>query len=165
MLSDGIISIGNNVFSECEKLTEITIPKSIVKIGINAFNKCENLATVSYSGTIEEWDSIQIDINNSCLDSARFYCKIPITTPTIVESETELKWNFDVSLEKTYANSYVYAVAYDNNNTLIDIIQKPLNISDSTNIEINKNVNIDNIKIFVWTDNMQPITTVWEREI
>lgn len=94
-----------------------------------------------------------------------FTAKIPITTPTIVESETEFKWNFDVSVEKTYTNSYVYAVAYDNNNTLIDIIQKPLNISDSTNIEINKNVNIDNIKIFVWTDNLQPITTVWEREI
>ncbi len=165
ILSDGITSIGNNMFSECEKLTEITIPESIAKIGTNAFNKCENLATVSYSGTIEEWDSIQIDTNNSCLYSARFYCKIPITTPTIVESETEFKWNFDVSVEKTYTNSYVYAVAYDNNNTLIDIIQKPLNISDSTNIEINKNVNIDNIKIFVWTDNMQPITTVWEREI
>lgn len=74
-LDGNITSIGDYAFDGFGKLSEITIPESIAKIGTNAFNKCENLATVSYSGTIEEWDSIQIDTNNSCLYSARFYCK------------------------------------------------------------------------------------------
>lgn len=46
-ICDGITSIGDNAFFECDRLTDVTIAKSVTAIGDNAFYKCESLADIT----------------------------------------------------------------------------------------------------------------------
>ena len=43
VIPEGVISIGNGAFSECEQLVSVSIPDSITEIGENAFGFCPNL--------------------------------------------------------------------------------------------------------------------------
>ena len=45
VISDGVTSIGDYAFSNCETLTSITIPDSVTSIGNGAFYKCTSLTT------------------------------------------------------------------------------------------------------------------------
>ena len=44
-----IIAIGNAAFYNCDRLTSVTIPKTIVSIGNNAFHGCIGLSTVDFN--------------------------------------------------------------------------------------------------------------------
>lgn len=46
------------MFSGCDALTTVTIPKSVTAIGEGAFN-CENLTSINYQGTKVEWYRIE----------------------------------------------------------------------------------------------------------
>ncbi|MFW5779918.1 MAG: leucine-rich repeat domain-containing protein, partial [Bacillota bacterium] len=49
---EGVTSIGNNAFSHCTKLTEISIPDSVTSIGHSAFSYCTELSYVSMENSI-----------------------------------------------------------------------------------------------------------------
>ena len=51
-----IIEIGDNVFSGCCLLREITIPNSVTKVGKNAFKDCKSL-TISIPKNCSSYDS------------------------------------------------------------------------------------------------------------
>lgn len=55
---DGITTIGNSLFAQCNNLTSIKIPSSITSIGAYAFSMCENLDSV-YITDIETWCNIE----------------------------------------------------------------------------------------------------------
>ena len=82
----GITHIGAYAFSNCTQLTSVTIPVSVEHIGLSAFSKCTQVKTVYYSGTQEQWDQIEIGINNDCLRSASL-----IVAPSH-DCETYGKW-------------------------------------------------------------------------
>ncbi len=90
---------------------------------------------------------------------------IPIQTPTVTQTETDDAWSFEVTLETTYANSTVFAAAYDANGALIGMSVTDLQTDGATTVLLKKYTDADIVKIFIWNDAMQPITTVWESEI
>ncbi len=47
-ISDSVTSIGDNAFSGCSNLKNITIPDSVTSIGSNAFDGCDNLKCSEY---------------------------------------------------------------------------------------------------------------------
>ena len=70
----GITSIGSTMFYYCCNLTNITMPNSITRIGNSAFSGCSGLTDIYYSGTEDEWYSINVDINNGSLTGVTIHC-------------------------------------------------------------------------------------------
>ena len=50
--------IGSDFLSNNATVTSVTIPNSITKIGYSAFYKCDNLSSITYKGTVDEWNDI-----------------------------------------------------------------------------------------------------------
>lgn len=73
IISNGVTSIGESSFANCNSLTCITISNSITKISNSAFNGCSNLNSVYYTGTSTEWSSITIGSYNDALTNATIY--------------------------------------------------------------------------------------------
>ncbi len=86
VIPNGVTNIGVNVFSDCTNLKSVTIPNSVSIIDSGAFSYCSNLeevtipssvlivkssafaassslATIVYSGTKEQWETIQKEID------------------------------------------------------------------------------------------------------
>ena len=62
VIPDGVTSIGNNSFSYCSGITSIVIPDSVIEIG-DAFNNCNNLVSITFNGTVEQWNAISKNNN------------------------------------------------------------------------------------------------------
>jgi len=54
----GTITIASKAFSECKRITKLTIPTSVTYIGDAAFADCTSLTDVYYAGSEEEWAAI-----------------------------------------------------------------------------------------------------------
>ena len=67
VIPNGITSIDDFAFDHCETLREVTIPSSVIFIGFKAFYSCINLSTINYTGTKEQWDTIEIRSENGHL--------------------------------------------------------------------------------------------------
>ncbi len=52
VIENGVTSIGECAFCECNGLTSISIPASVTSIGAEAFNGCSNLTTVSIPASV-----------------------------------------------------------------------------------------------------------------
>ena len=70
VVEDGVTSIGDNAFAACENLTEIEIPATVTSIGDNAFSGCEALETVTYTGSEEQWNEIEIGAGNETFEES-----------------------------------------------------------------------------------------------
>ena len=62
-IPDKVEQIGINCFEDCSSLRTVTLPRSLKKIGYGIFLSCDSLTDVYYTGSKEEWASIQMDPN------------------------------------------------------------------------------------------------------
>ena len=53
-LPEGLTSIGNYAFLDCEELTAVSIPEGVTRIGDRAFDYCENLTDISLPDSLTE---------------------------------------------------------------------------------------------------------------
>lgn len=81
-IGEGVTSIGNEAFRECEKLTSITIPENVLFINNGAFMDCSNLAFITFLGyviigrdsRIFKNCSNEITVNGNIPDNAFWGC-------------------------------------------------------------------------------------------
>ncbi len=73
VIADGITSLGSYAFYEYNSLKDVFISKSVISVGSGAFSGCISLTNVYYSGSEEEWNTIEIGSNNTCLTDAKVY--------------------------------------------------------------------------------------------
>jgi hypothetical protein len=53
MISNSVITIGNDAFSSCQNLTSITIPNSVTAFGERAFSDCTNLTSITIPKSVK----------------------------------------------------------------------------------------------------------------
>ena len=58
-IPNSITTISSGAFCGCSNLISVEIPDSVTTIGNEAFRFCENMQTIYYTGTEEQWNSIQ----------------------------------------------------------------------------------------------------------
>ena len=54
-----VTKIDTYAFTRFDKITQITIPDTVTVIGSQAFYQCDMLKTIVFTGTREQWESIQ----------------------------------------------------------------------------------------------------------
>lgn len=59
-LPEGLMSIGRSAFENCNYLNNIHLPSTIMTIDDDAFYDCRSLSSISYNGTMEMWDLIDV---------------------------------------------------------------------------------------------------------
>jgi|GEM_PF-6032449 len=59
-IPNSVESIGSYEFWGCDNLKDVYLSKNILEISDCAFGYCQNLESIHYSGTSDEWDSINI---------------------------------------------------------------------------------------------------------
>ena len=62
IIEDGVTSISDGAFANCEKLESISIPESVMEIASLAFTGSEKLAQINYAGTEEDWAQVSKDV-------------------------------------------------------------------------------------------------------
>ena len=72
-IPDSVTNIESCSFSFCTNLKSVTISNSVTNIEEAAFKYCENLTDVYYKGTEEQWNQINIDNGNECLNNAKIH--------------------------------------------------------------------------------------------
>jgi hypothetical protein len=75
---DGLRTIAANAFSDCDSITEITIPDSIQNIKSGAFYSCSNLESVDIGDGVQR---IASNVFDRCIELARVY--LPKTPPAL----------------------------------------------------------------------------------
>ena len=101
VIEDGVTSIGNYAFYDCESLTSITIPDSVTNIGCGAFFNCVGLTsiTIPYSVTsigasafeyCTSLTSIIIPDSVTSIGYSVFYSCESLTSITIPDSVTSI---------------------------------------------------------------------------
>lgn len=65
MLSEGVTSLGQQMFNNCSSLETIGIPATVKTIGKNVFAGCSEGLSIYYGGTKSQWEAIDVDKNGN----------------------------------------------------------------------------------------------------
>ena len=70
-----IMGIAPEAFKDETQLEEVTIPATVKEIGKDAFLNCDNITKVTFLGTKEEWEKVDIAEGNESLTTVDVECK------------------------------------------------------------------------------------------
>lgn len=62
-----VIGITDKAFQGEAQVEEVIIPATVTYIGENAFDGCSGITKVTFKGTKEEWEEMEIEAGNECL--------------------------------------------------------------------------------------------------
>lgn len=180
VIEDGITSISQYSFYDCENLTEVSIPASVKAIGYEAFHWCHNVNKVMIDG-LDSWCNIDFDNENSnpLQFGADLYMNgVKETQIKIPEGITEIKpyvfgrsWTNDetktaitsIQLPDTVTSIGENAFAYNHlqsiniPNSVTTIGKEAFAGNDFSTIEVSENVNTINDGAFKDCKKLQKI--------
>ncbi len=96
-IPNSVTSIGGSAFYYCSSLTSIEIPNNVTSIGGSAFYSCDNLTKVNYTGTIDNWASIEFANSsaNPLSNEANLYINDILQANAIINSKNINNYAFE----------------------------------------------------------------------
>ena len=73
VIGEGVTTIGNQAFADCNNISQVTIPKSVAAIGNDIFSENASLTDIVYEGTKDDWDKVSISVSNGGLSLANIH--------------------------------------------------------------------------------------------
>lgn len=64
-VGEGVISLGENAFSDCTNIQTVSLPATLVSIGAGAFQGCNQLTTVTFAGREQDWDTLTAELEDN----------------------------------------------------------------------------------------------------
>lgn len=119
VIPDSVRTIGGTAFSNCSSLSNITVGSGVESIGRHFVEYCYGAETlaVNYRGSEEDWQSIDIDEDNSYLSNSK------ITFNYTGKNGAGFDGNGDYSFNVDYNGGSVSATVKENGFTEININQ------------------------------------------
>ena len=159
-----VSNISISAFEGCSNLYKIIIPNNVINIGYFAFYDCPALNMVCYSGTDNEFDNINIGIDNNSLTTANIVYNYKPDNLTYTYNEESGEFMFTITMmSELNVVSDAFVAIYDSYDRFYSVAKKEnINLSIGMNtIDLSfecKNLP-DNFKLkgFVWNKNMKPI--------
>ena len=75
IIPDGVTRIESHVFNGRTDITSIILPNSVTSIGSGAFSYCDSLMSITFEGTVKEWNAISKDWNwNNFVPATEVIC-------------------------------------------------------------------------------------------
>jgi len=168
-IPDGVTLIGNYSFGYCKSLSEINIPGSVTKIMYGAFEGCNDLSDIYYSGTEEQWKSIEVDEANKVLSTATIHYVPFIDTDLMtITKQSDNTYTITAPLTNITEACTMVAVIYDENGVISGIGEAEVKAGDTEKtVSIKVESGADNVKLFLWNDlqNMIPLCHSVEKQI
>jgi hypothetical protein len=72
-IPDSVKNIETEAFYSCDGLEKLTLGKGVERIGSCAFIYNDSLSDVYYRGSVSDWNKIQIEDHNECLQNATIH--------------------------------------------------------------------------------------------
>lgn len=117
MIPNGVTSIGESAFEDCESLASVEIPNSVTEIGVYAFYGCKHLSSFALGSGVNSWESdlyvhyyggVKHQHKRGVFTSEEYPRDIVLEKLHIVDSDTPLKMEkFDLDY-----SSYDYEFCY-----------------------------------------------------
>ncbi len=124
---EGLASLPDNAFQNCDNLTSIVIPDTVTSIGTGVFDGCTNIESVTLPGTLNQ-TSIQNALSSLATNSANSSYDIEITNVTTTTQISDIKTAIsnsgkyvDLSLENCTDLTSIPNSAFQNCNKITNI--------------------------------------------
>ena len=131
VIRDGILTIADDAFFDCNTLVNITMPRSIINIGMSSFEGCKKLSSIEIPETVK-------NIGKSAFKDCTGLNKVFIADIA--------KW-CSVKFEDSASNPLVYAGNLYLNNQPIDNLEIPTGVTAIGNFAFEKCTNLKSIII------------------
>ena len=152
VIDNNVTHIAERAFYGCLYLNKITIPNTVSSVGVYAFKNCDEITIYGEKSSFAEFYASENDIPFVNTKSTS------LKEITLEYAATTKNMYFDVSVEDCSENATVHVAIYDIDGKMIDLASETLSLEDITSLSLNKNTNASYAKVFVWTNELKPIT-------
>ena len=101
-LNEGLQDIGDGAFYQCTRLETVFLTDKIMTFGTSAFQECYNLTSAYYNGTREQYNAINIQLNNFWVNELANTYFYEESKPSFENRGAYWHYNADDEIEQWY---------------------------------------------------------------